>query len=258
MGVPLSSDISNIIMLFKENNCRKYFIASLSLLINNVLCKSSNRQMTVVIDAGDDYCFFVPNITTGQNFDFDFEVTESSGAEGVNDISVRIQSPQPENKIVYSVERENEGSHSEEAHMNGDYQICLDNRMSTFAEKIVSFELMINDPTDDYYDDYIDSEEMNEMRGRNEDYEGTFNMTTDELKNYIHKVRLNLGKVKHFQFMQGADMSRDTHNVMRMIERLDLWSLIHVAIMMVIGLTQIYMVRQLFEEKSLWHRFSKR
>merc|ERR1712012_1369283 len=84
----LSSDISNIIMLFKENNCRKYFIASLSLLINNVLCKSSNRQMTVVIDAGDDYCFFVPNITTGQNFDFDFEVTESSGAEGVNDISV--------------------------------------------------------------------------------------------------------------------------------------------------------------------------
>merc|ERR1712012_920402 len=104
--VPLSSDISNIIMLFKENNCRKYFIASLSLLINNVLCKSSNRQMTVVIDAGDDYCFFVPNITTGQNFDFDFEVTESSGAEGVNDISVRIQSPQPENNRVQRGEGE--------------------------------------------------------------------------------------------------------------------------------------------------------
>ena len=35
---------------------------------------------------------------------------------------------------------------------------------------------------------------------------------------------------------------QDTHNVMRMIERLDLWSLIHVAIMMVIGLTQVQFI----------------
>ena len=31
-------------------------------------------QMTVMIEPGDDYCFFVPNITTGQNFEFDFQV----------------------------------------------------------------------------------------------------------------------------------------------------------------------------------------
>ena len=37
-------------------------------------------------------------------------------------------------------------------------------------------------------------------------------------------------------------MFQDTHNVMRMIERLDLWSLIHVAIMMVIGLTQVQFI----------------
>lgn len=135
-------------------------------------------------------------------------MTESTGAEGVNDITVRIMSPHPEKKMVYHAERESDGSHSEEAHTDGDYEVCLDNRMSTFAEKIVSFEVMINDPIDDYYDDYIDSEEMLEMKGRNADYEGSFNMTADDLKDYIHKVRLNLGKVKHFQFMQGADMSR--------------------------------------------------
>ena len=38
------------------------------------------------------------------------------------------------------------------------------------------------------------------------------------------------------------NMLQDTHNVMRMIERLDLWSLIHVAIMMVIGLTQVQFI----------------
>jgi len=217
--------------------------------------KSLNRQMTVMIEPGDDYCFFVPNITTGQQFEFDFQVTESTGAEGKNDISVRIHSPKPEAKIVYSVEMDSEGSHSEEAHMDGDYEICLDNRMSTWAEKVVWFELTIHDPEDDYYDDYIDSEELTEMKGRNEDTETIYEMKVDQIKNFIHTIRLNLGKVKHFQFMQGADMSRDTHNVMRMTERLDTWSLIHLTIMLVIGISQIYMLRQLFEEKSFWYRF---
>ena len=36
---------------------------------DNVSC-----QMTVMIEPGDDYCFFVPNITTGQQFEFDFQV----------------------------------------------------------------------------------------------------------------------------------------------------------------------------------------
>ena len=71
-------------------------------------------QMTVMIEPGDDYCFFVPNITTGQNFEFDFQVdialfaysghfasclsqvTESTGAEGINDITCRLSSPKPE------------------------------------------------------------------------------------------------------------------------------------------------------------------
>ena len=46
------------------------------------------------------------------------------------------------------------------------------------------------------------------MKGRNEDTETMFEMKTADIKNFIHTIRLNLGKVKHFQFMQGADMSR--------------------------------------------------
>ena len=80
-------------------------------------------------------------------------------------------------------------------------------------------------------------------------------MATGDLKAYMQSVRLKLGQVKHFQFMQGADMSRvsrestrlctdvissqDTHNVMRTIEKLDTWALIHMSIMVIIGLTQV-------------------
>ena len=42
--------------------------------------------------------------------------------------------------------KEQEGSHHEEAVMDGDYQICFDNRMSTWAEKTVYFEVTVHDP----------------------------------------------------------------------------------------------------------------
>ena len=53
-------------------------------------------QMTIMIEPGDDFCFHVPNITEGQRFEFDYQVTESTGAEGINDITVRVTSPKPE------------------------------------------------------------------------------------------------------------------------------------------------------------------
>ena len=119
-------------------------------------------------------------------------------------------------------------SHTEEASVSGDYEICFDNRMSTWAEKTVWFEVVIHDPEDDYYDDYIgnndtyanyliklfnlmvltDSEEWNDIKGRNEDYESLYEMSSSDLHNFIHSIRLKLGQVKHFQLMQGADMSR--------------------------------------------------
>ena len=34
-------------------------------------------------------------------------------------------------------------------------QLCLDNTMSTWAEKVVWLEISVHDPTDDYYEDYI-------------------------------------------------------------------------------------------------------
>jgi len=226
-------------------------------LVTIVHSKSHHRQMTVIIAANDDYCVFVPNITSGQTIEFDFSVTDSTGAEGINDITVRMFTPDPNPELVFQTMKEQEGSHHEEAVMDGDYQLCFDNRMSTWAEKTVYFEVTVHDPQDDYYDDYyLDSEEWRDIRGRNyEDYEEKFEMKSEDMQSSLHKTRLNLGKVKHFQFMGGADMSRDTHNVMGMKERLDTWSFIHLSLILIIGFTQIYFVRQLFEEKSFWHRF---
>ena len=74
------------------------------IILNHIYCKPKYTcimciyvlQMTVMIEPGDDFCFHVPNITEGQTFEFDYQVTESTGAEGINDITVRVTSPKPE------------------------------------------------------------------------------------------------------------------------------------------------------------------
>ena len=121
-----------------------------------------------------------------------------------------------------------------------------------------------------------DSEEMRELEERNEDTETLFEMTIKDFRNYIASTRTNLGKTRHFQLMQGADTSKDTHNVLRMNEKIDFWSLVHISIMLIIGFVQVrklklsiyfklfifsikvYTVRQLFEDKSFWYRLRSR
>ena len=54
----------------------------------------------------------------------------------------------------------------------------------------------------------LDSDELEEMRGRNEDYETIFDMKVEDIKESIHTTRNNLGKTRHYQLMAGADMSQ--------------------------------------------------
>ena len=88
-----------------------------------------------------------------------------------------------------------------------------------------------------------DSEEMKELEGRNEDTETLFEMTIKDFRNYISTTRINLGKTRHFQLMQGADTSKDTHNVIRMNEKIDFWSVVHISIMLIIGFVQVRKIK---------------
>ena len=54
----------------------------------------------------------------------------------------------------------------------------------------------------------VDSEEWENIKANNEDTEKMFEMKMDEIKTSVHGVRINVGKMRHFQFMLGAQMSK--------------------------------------------------
>merc|ERR1712012_958269 len=153
----------------------------------------------------------------------EFQVTSSSAATGKNDIVTRIYSPPPTLSILYESDLENDGSFNGEAEENGDYKVCFDNRVSTWSDKILWFEVKVEDP-----------------------------------ETAIHDVRMKVGKMRHFQFMRGGSMSKDTHQVESNLSRLNFWSLAHLLLMLVVGVSQVYLVRQLFDEKSIVQKVSTR
>ena len=54
----------------------------------------------------------------------------------------------------------------------------------------------------------IDSEEWDAIKGNNEDTEKIFDMKMEEIQTKIHDVRINVNKIRHNQFMLGAQMSK--------------------------------------------------
>ena len=51
------------------------------------------------------------------------------------------------------------------------------------------------------------------MVDRNTDYEDVFDMKIVDIKDSIHLTRITLGKIRHHQLMQSADMSRVSKRV---------------------------------------------
>merc|ERR1712098_107935 len=123
---------------------------------------------------------------------------------------------------------------------DGDFKLCFDNKVSTWSDKVIWFETEVTDPEDDYWDDVymMDEEDWEEARQNNEDTEGLFDMKMEEIKTSVHDVRINIGKMRHFQFMISAQMSKDSHQVSVNLEKINFWSVVHLLIMITVGFAQ--------------------
>ena len=107
---------------------------------------ASVEAYIVTVDAHGEECFF-EKVKSETKMGLMFEVTEG----GFRDIDVRIVGP--DGKTIYQGERESNGEYTFAAYMDGVYQYCFSNQMSTMTPKIVMFSMDIgeapSDPTKD-------------------------------------------------------------------------------------------------------------
>ncbi|CAI2179232.1 7555_t:CDS:2 [Funneliformis geosporum] len=102
---------------------------------------SEGTSLTYNVAAHERACFYVWADKPGEKVSFYFAV--QSG--GSFDIDYLVTDPR--NKIVLNGERERQGDFVFTANFVGEYSFCFANDMSTFAEKLVDFEISIeNEP----------------------------------------------------------------------------------------------------------------
>lgn len=125
-----------------------------------------------------------------------------------------------------------------------------------FSSKDVALDLSVTDPEDDYYDDYIEEEEMERMRLM--DREDSLEMTVEEIKDSLQGIRSDVRTVSRIQDQMLYSYTQDMKMAQRNNEKVTLWSLAHLSVLVAIGIVQVLMVKSLFSDKSFKYKMVDR
>jgi len=186
------------------------------------------RSYFVTVDAHAEECFF-DKVKSGTKMGLVFEVAEG----GFLDIDVKIVGP--DSKTIHQGERESNGKYTFAAHMDGVYQYCFSNKMSTMTPKIVMFDMDIGDaPTDG-------------TKGEGGEEEPSHN----KLEDMIKELSSALTGVKHEQeYMQVRDRIHRNINE-NTNSRVVMWSFFEAMVLVAMTLGQIYYLKRFFEVRRV-------
>ena len=105
-----------------------------------LLPSALSTALTYRLEAHEKACFFATVDDPGTKVAFYFAV-QSGGSFDV-DYSV----VGPTDKVILDGTKERQGDFVFTATVKGEYRFCFDNEMSTFAEKMVDFEIAVRPP----------------------------------------------------------------------------------------------------------------
>lgn len=178
----------------------------------------------VNIDAHGEECFH-DRVTPGTRMALMFEVADG----GFLDIDVKVVGP--DKKVIYEGQRETSGKYTFAAHMDGVYDYCFSNKMSTMTPKIVKFSMDVGDaPKDTSKDDQEHHDKLSEM---------------------IQQLAVSMTSVKHEQeYMEVRDrvhraISESTNS------RVVWWAFFESLILVAMTTGQVYYLKRFFEVRRV-------
>ncbi|PNJ55356.1 TMED5 isoform 4 [Pongo abelii] len=97
---------------------------------------SLDSDFTFTLPAGQKECFYQP-MPLKASLEIEYQVLDGAGL----DIDFHLASP--EGKTLVFEQRKSDGVHTVETEV-GDYMFCFDNTFSTISEKVIFFELILD------------------------------------------------------------------------------------------------------------------
>ncbi|XP_037325397.1 transmembrane emp24 domain-containing protein 5 [Pungitius pungitius] len=192
-----------------------------------------DSDFTFTLAAGRRECFF-QTMKSDASLEIEYQILDGSGL----DVDFVITSPS--GQVVFSDYHKSDGVHTVVDTEDGDYMFCFDNTFSAVSEKLVFFELVLDNMEQD--------EEVDDWK---EYVQGTdvLDMKLEDIMDTINNVKARLGKSVHIQTMLRAFEARDRNIQESNFDRVNFWSVVNVVVMTMISALQVYLVRSLFEDK---------
>jgi len=259
----------------------KYFaIFSLFFVPSTVFSKSHkywDRDLTILLAEGAEDCYFLPNIKATNEIDIEYQVTNTKSVYTSGDLRISGRIFDPRGIEVASDDRSDYGSHSFTAQYDGDYKICLNNAVGSPGEKTVYLEVEVSerstpkkvpdlpdlsngeaedhDDYDDLYnyeydeDEYIEEDDMKNMREQDKEIMKSYDMKVSEIKTVLQELRQHIGKAQHYNSLTNSMKLKDYNLLVNSLSRVNMWSVVHIVVLIFAGLSQVYVVRSLFDDK---------
>ncbi|XP_076009677.1 transmembrane emp24 domain-containing protein 5 [Genypterus blacodes] len=194
--------------------------------------QSLDSDFTFTLPAGRRECFY-QTMKKDASLEVEYQVLDGAGL----DVDFHISSPT--GQVLFSDFRKSDGVHTVETE-DGDYMFCFDNTFSALSEKVVFFELILDnmdtdeDPED--WKEYVHGTDILDMK-------------LEDIMDTMNNVKSRLGKSSQIQTLLRAFEARDRNLQESNFDTVNLWSVINLVVMMTVAAVQVYLVRSLFEDK---------
>ncbi|XP_024277541.1 transmembrane emp24 domain-containing protein 5 isoform X2 [Oncorhynchus tshawytscha] len=190
-------------------------------------------DFTFTLPAGRKECFF-QTMKKDASLEIEYQVLDGAGL----DVDFSLSSPT--GHVLYSEHRKSDGVYTVETE-DGDYMFCFDNSFSAVSEKIIFFELLMDnmeqegeEPED--WKEYVHGTDMLDMK-------------LEDIMDTINSVKARLGKSLQIQTVLKAFEARDRNLQESNYDRVNMWSMTNMLVMMLVTGLQVYLIRALFEDK---------
>ncbi|KAF9906543.1 hypothetical protein EC991_000485 [Linnemannia zychae] len=190
--------------------------------------------LTYNLAAHERACFYAWSDVPKKKLAFYFSV-QSGGSFDV-DVDVR----DPNQKQLLSLEKERQGDYVFTANEVGEYAFCFSNDMSTFAEKVVDFDITVE----------------NEKRSSQLDAKdkGTGPQAhADAMEESLFRLTSELGRVDRMQKYFKTRENRNFSTVISTESRIFWFSLTESVMIVAMAMVQVYVVRTFFSGSRRTH-----
>ncbi|XP_049732854.1 transmembrane emp24 domain-containing protein 1 isoform X2 [Loxodonta africana] len=196
-------------------------------------------EFTFLLPAGRKQCFY-QSAPANASLETEYQVIGGAGL----DVDFSLESPQ--GALLVSESRKADGVHTVEPTEAGDYKLCFDNSFSTISEKLVFFELIFDSLQDDEevegwaetlgWPDAVEPEEMLDVK-------------MEDIKESIETMRTRLERSIQMLTLLRAFEARDRNLQEGNLERVNFWSAINVAVLLLVAVLQVCTLKRFFQDK---------